>query len=91
MDAGRADLFGERLEGNDLTFAHTFLRASEYTEGTLVVNVDGGVGSFDTTWAYWVEQNLRRKEVRRERRERRAERLKERRQERRERREPRGK
>lgn len=74
MDAGVADLFGEGYEGADHEFNGTYVRKG-LTEGTLILNVDGGVGSFDATWAYWVNHNIKRKQRRRERLERINERL----------------
>lgn len=72
VDVGIADVFGDSYEGRDLKFGDSYERDG-LTEGSLVLNIDGGLGSFDTTWATWVD--------RAERYERRIEQRKERRQE----------
>lgn len=81
VDLGVADLFGEGFKGRNLKFGDTYERKG-LTKGSLVINVDGGFGSFDTTWASWVEHNkrleLRREERREQRREERREQRKDR-------------
>lgn len=77
LDLGVADLFGDGFQGRNLTFDDGYERRG-LTEGALVINVDGGLGSFDTTWAGWVDQEKRfelRQEQKKERktRERREE------------------
>jgi phage shock protein PspC (stress-responsive transcriptional regulator) len=67
MDAGRADVFGEGREGTDI-FLNETDRREGLTEGELILNVRGGVGSFDTTWAYWWERDQQRR-LRQEQRE----------------------
>jgi len=60
MDAGRAVVFGEGLDGANLAL-HETDRREGLTEGELILNVRGGIGSFDTSWAYWREQDKRRR------------------------------
>ena len=90
VDVGVADIFGERYEGRNIRFNDLNARKG-LTDGLLIVDVDGGLGSFDATWAYWVDDNIRAEERRRERRERRIQGIKERRRDARERREARQK
>ena len=72
MDVGVSDLFGRGAQGRSLDLNGTFYR-NGLTEGELILNVDGGFGSMDTTWATWVDHNKRlemRLEQRKERKER---------------------
>lgn len=69
VDVGRADVFGDSFEGRNLTFGDTYRREGR-TEGELVINVDGGLGLFDTTWATWVDRDKRNRRRDRERQER---------------------
>lgn len=72
VDLGVADVFGDGSEGEDLKFGGTYQR-NGLTEGSLVLNIDGGLGSFDTTWATWVDREERRERRMKERKERRRE------------------
>jgi phage shock protein PspC (stress-responsive transcriptional regulator) len=58
VDAGVVDVFGEGLEGRDLAFSGSDHRDG-LTKGELVINVEGGFGSFDTTWATWFDRDMR--------------------------------
>ena len=70
LDVGVYDLFGDGDRGRNLAFSGSYERDG-LTEGELVINVDGGFGSFDTTWATWIDQQKRYKMRRQERKERR--------------------
>ena len=76
MDAGKADLFGDHKEGTDIDLAGVHRRPG-LTEGTLIVDVRGGLGSFDTSWATWIEQRKRRRLEREQREEARADGIRE--------------
>jgi phage shock protein PspC (stress-responsive transcriptional regulator) len=80
VDLGVADLFGEGQQGRDLQFGDSFQRDG-LTEGSLVVNVDGGLGSFDTTWAHWADRHIRDRERHKRRQERKEEQKKDERRE----------
>ena len=68
VDLGFADVFGESYEGRDLIFGDDYERDGSF-EGELIINVDGGLGSFDTTWARWAERDKRFRAKRREQRQ----------------------
>lgn len=77
MDIGTADLFGAGFDGRNMSFDNESFDRKGLTKGSLIVNVDGGLGSFDLTWARWVEQQKRfdlRQEERKEHKARRDER-----------------
>ena len=54
LDVGVADLFGKNQEGSriDLTGSHD---KPGLTEGELILHIRGGFGSFDLSWANWIE------------------------------------
>lgn len=68
LDAGVVDLFGESHEGSDIDLGGTHTKPG-LTEGELILHVRGGLGSFDTSWANWVDDEIRRRMDRREKRE----------------------
>ena len=79
IDAGQTRFFGESRNGFDLAFRETFERRGS-TEGDLFLNVQGGLTRVTTTWAWWVEDEIRFREQQRQKRleKRRAERADER-------------
>ena len=59
MDAGVLDVFGDSREGADLYLETTHQRPG-LTEGELIIHARGGFGSFDASWANWIEDEKQR-------------------------------
>ena len=68
LDAGVVDLFGLGHEGSDIDLAGTHTKPG-LTEGELILHVRGGLGSFDASWANWIDDEIQRRMDRREKRE----------------------
>jgi phage shock protein PspC (stress-responsive transcriptional regulator) len=59
MDGGKADVFGDPYTGSDIA-AFTTSQKPGLTEGELILNVRGGLGGFDASWATWIDAEKRR-------------------------------
>jgi phage shock protein PspC (stress-responsive transcriptional regulator) len=66
VSLGAVDLFGDMEEGRDLDVDGVHVRPG-LTEGTLLLDVRGGIGKVTTSWSHWVEQEKRRQARREER------------------------